>query len=105
MCVFVCGTYMFILVHDTLKNKLHEFSIMWDLKILELYVSLTVLRDFERHLIQTWEKDFNLQANSNLIALSCEEILVFKTEREKKKKVTNIIIAGQGHKIEWGHVC
>lgn len=93
MCVFVCGTYMFILVHDTLKNKLHEFSIMWDLKILELYVSLTVLRDFERHLIQTWEKDFNLQANSNLIALSCEEILVFKTERKKKKKKRSQILS------------
>lgn len=96
MCVFVCGTYMFILVHDTLKNKLHEFSIMWDLKILELYVSLTVLRDFKRHLSQTWEKDFNLQANSNLIALSCEEILVFKTERKKKKRSQILSLLAKG---------
>lgn len=42
-----------------------------------------LLKDFKHHLVQAWEGGFYLKANSNLIVLSQEEILVFKTQRKK----------------------
>lgn len=48
-------------------------------------------------------KRFQLQANSNLIVLSWEEILAFKTQIEKKSgSISNVI---HGHTTgEWGHM-